>query len=262
MKVILYDESATEELNIEEIARYLREKLEKIRVELRGSPFVSELTQDSILDFAKKIAGAKIQAINQKAPSEQEPLHGEIEYERRKILGKTRAFGVLYDGFRLERICSEILPRDELSLKFVHIIFTNRLLATWDNSNQRYHLRTSIYGIPSVVSATGLIEAPAKPKEYYLLKQQYERLGKDLNELKERFRGRFIDYGDERLTEVAKGYAMQAIFYSLVGEPFCEDKGCRLYNAHWQEELIFAQLESGYEFCQRHMELLTKALAS
>ncbi|MEE9365582.1 MAG: DUF6775 family putative metallopeptidase, partial [Dehalococcoidales bacterium] len=112
---------------------------------------------------------------------------------------------------------------------------------------------------PSVISTTGIIEAPAKPREYYLLKQQYERLGKAPDELKERYRGRFIDYGDERLTEVAKGYAMQAVFYSLVGEPFCEDKGCRLYNAHWQEDLIFAQLESGYEFCPRHAELLGKA---
>jgi len=262
MKVILYNESAAEELNIEEIARYLRQKLGKVKIEVRGSPFVSSLTQDSILDFARKIASAKIQEVNQKIPSEQEPLHGEIEYEKRRILGKTRAFGVLYDGFRLRRIFGEVIPGEELSLEFVHIIFTNRLLTTWDNSNQRYHLRASIYSIPSVVSTTGLIEAPAKPREYYLLKQQYERLGKDLSELKESFRGSFIDYEDKRLSEVVKGYAMQAVFYSLTGDPFCEDKGCRLYNAHWQGELIFAQLESGYEFCQRHTRLLRKAQAS
>jgi len=74
--------------------------------------------------------------------------------------------------------------------------------------------------------------------------------------LKERFKGDFIDYEDERLTEVVKGYVMQAVFYSLTSDPFCDDRGCRLYNAHWQEELIFAQLESGYEFCPRHTGLL------
>ncbi|MFC1991372.1 DUF6775 family putative metallopeptidase [Chloroflexota bacterium] len=35
-----------------------------------------------------------------------------------------------------------------------------------------------------------------------------------------------------------------------------EDKGCRLYNAHWQQELIFAQLESGYDFCEHHSSVL------
>jgi hypothetical protein len=81
-------------------------------------------------------------------------------------------------------------------------------------------------------------------------------LGKDISELKGLFRGRFIDYEDERLKEVAKGYAMQAIFYNLIGAPFCKDRGCRLYNAHWQEELIFAQLGAGYEFCESHTRLL------
>jgi len=259
MKVILYDESAARELDIEEIARYLGQKLGKVNIDVRGNPFISNLPQDRILDYARKIASTKMQEINKEIPVGQEPLHGEIEYEKRRILGKTKAFGIVYDGFQLQRILRQVIPREELRLESVHVIFTNRLFATWDDSNKRYHLRTSIYGIPSVVSTTGFIEAPAKPREYYLLKQQYERLGRDLGELKDRFRGSFIDYEDERLTEVAKGYAMQAVFYSLTGDPFCEDKGCRLYNAHWQEELIFAQLESGYEFCQRHTNLLKKA---
>ena len=54
---------------------------------------------------------------------------------------------------------------------------------------------------------------------------------------------------------------MQAVFYSLTGNPFCEDKGCRLYNAHWQEDAIFAQLESGYEFCKEHTKFLRKELS-
>jgi len=113
-----------------------------------------------------------------------------------------------------------------------------------------------VYAFPSVISTTGIVEAPARPREYYLLKQQYEMLGKDLLELKEKFKGCFIDYEDEHLTEVMKGYALQAVSYSLTGDPFCEDKGCRLFNAHWQEELIFAQLESQYEFCEYHTKVL------
>ncbi len=261
MEIILYDEGVAEELDIEKTAQYLARKMNKAKVEVRGNPFVSNLPQDKVSDYARKIAGIKVQEVNKEVKPEQEPLHGEIEYEKRRILGKTKSFGILYDGFHLQRIFSELIPRGAHRLEFAHIFFTNRLFATWDDSDKRYHLRTSVYGIPSIISTTGLIEAPARPREFYLLKQQYERLGKNLTEFKDRFNWSFIDYEDKRLTAVAKGYAMQAVFYSLTGEPFCEDKGCSLYNAHWQAELIFAQLESGYELCQRHNELLQKALS-
>ena len=255
-KIILYDEVAAQALDIEGIAEYLRKKLGKARVEVRGNPFALYHSQDEILDFARKLASIKIQHVTRRMLSGQESLHGEIEYEKRRILGKTTAFGVLYDGLELQRLFFELIPKEERGLEFVHIFFTNRLFATWDENDQRYHARASVYCIPSIISTTGLVEAPAKPREYYLLKQQYEMLGKDILELKDRFRGDFIDYEDERLTEVMKGYAMQAVFYSLIGDSFCEDKGCRLYNAHWQEELVFAQLESEYEFCPRHTKLI------
>ena len=257
MKIILYDEGAADELNIEEITQHLGQKMGKVEIGVGGNLFIN-LPQDKISDYARKIANIKIQEANKKIKPEQEPLFGEIEYEKRRILGKTKSFGILYDGFYLQRLFLELIPREERRLEFIHIIFTNRLFATWDENNKRYHLRTSTYGIPSIVSTTGLVEAPAKPREYYLLKQQYEHLGRDLAELKDKFKGNFIDYGDKRLSEVAWGYAMQAVFYSLTGEPFCEDKGCRLYNAHWQDELIFAQLESEYEFCPRHTKFLEK----
>jgi len=253
-KVLLYDEGTAEKLNIEEVTEYLRGKLGKAQVTVRGNPFAFWPEKSS--DYARKLASIKIQDVGRKIAPGQEPLYGEISYEKRRILGETRSFGVLYDGFQLQRVFSELIAWDEHSLKVVHIFFTNRLFATWEESDKRYHARTSVYGIPSLISTTGLVEAPAKPREYYLLKQQYEMLGKDLLELKGRLKASFIDYEDERLTEVIKGYAMQAVFYHLVGNPFCEDKGCRLYNAHWQEELIFAQLESEYEFCERHTKVL------
>jgi len=253
-KIILYDEGIAEALDLEEIAKYLQDKLSRVEVEVRGNPFAFRLEKS--LHYARKLASIKIQDVSRRIAFEQEPLYGEISYEERRIPGKTKAFGVLYDGFQLQRVSSELIVPEERSLRIVHIFFTNRLFATWEESDKRYHARTSVYGFPSVISTTGLVEAPAKPREYYLLKQQYEMLGRDLSQLKERFKGRFLDYDDERLTEVVKGYAMQTLFYHLVGDPFCPDKGCRLYNAHWQEELLFAQLESGYELCGQHARLL------
>lgn len=260
MKIILYDEGTDNYLDIEEISRYLGQRLSRVAVEVRGSPFAS-LPQDNVADYASRIAGAKIQDVNKKMETEQEPLYGEIEYEKRRILGKTKSFGILYDGYYLQKLSLETMPPEERRIGLVPIIFTNRLFATWDENDRRYHLRTSLYGLPSIISTTGIVEAPAKPREYYLLKQQYNNLGKDPLELKSKFQGRFIDYEDSRLTEVVKGYAMQAVFQAAAGNPFCDDKGCRLYNAHWQADLIFAQLESGYEFCRYHAEILRKELA-
>ncbi|OGO19294.1 MAG: hypothetical protein A2144_08335 [Chloroflexi bacterium RBG_16_50_9] len=243
-------------MEIEEITKYLRQMFGKVPVDTREKPFT--LYPEKSLDYARKLASIRIHDVRVETATGEEPLYGEVQYEHRKILGQTMAFGVLYDGFYLQRVFSELIPAGERGFDIVNIFITNRLLATWEEGERRYHLRTSVYGFPSVISTTGIVEAPARPREYYLLKQQYEALGKDLLELKEKFKGSFIDYEDDRLTKVMKGYAVQAVFYAMTGHPFCEDKGCRLYNAHWQEEVIFAQLENEYEFCPRHTEYLKK----
>jgi hypothetical protein len=83
-------------------------------------------------------------------------------------------------------------------------------------------------------------------------------MGLSLELLKEEYQGRFLDHGDLRITEVLKGYAMQALFFNLSGEPFCEDPDCRLFNSHWQEEVLHAQIDGQYEFCPRHEAMLNE----
>ena len=39
------------------------------------------------------------------------------------------------------------------------------------------------------------------------------------------------------------------------GNPFCNNINCRLYNAHWQEELIYSQIQSR-RLCDEHAALL------
>jgi len=60
------------------------------------------------------------------------------------------------------------------------------------------------------------------------------------------------------MVEILKGYVMQAVFYQEFNEAFCDDKNCRLFNAHWQQEMIHAQLDVP-DFCKRH-ENLAKTL--
>ncbi len=103
---------------------------------------------------------------------------------------------------------------------------------------------------------SGIVEAPAKPSEFYFLQQYYASMGNtNLDEIKKKFEGRFIDYDDAKLTEVVKGYVMQGTFYYVSGDPFCSKKHCRLLNAHWQEDLIESQINHG-NLCQDHLKIL------
>ncbi|MFH1774747.1 MAG: DUF6775 family putative metallopeptidase [Methanobacteriota archaeon] len=244
-QILLY--SGSKLLSAREIERYLKEKLKK-NVEERGE-FLDRCLKSDPDEFAKVLASIRIIDV-MKPFKYNEPLYGEIEYEKRVLKGIITPGGILYDGFMLQRIFYELLPKEEKNLKNVHIILIDRLLATFDEDDLRYHARVNILGCPSIISVSGIVEAPAKPREYYIEK----RIGSNEELLKLKYRGRFIDYDDERLTEVAKGCVMQAIFYQIFGEAFCESKNCRLYNAHWQEELINAQLEDN--FCERHEKML------
>jgi hypothetical protein len=137
-------------------------------------------------------------------------------------------------------------------LRVLHIAFEHRILGTFDEDG-RYHARAVVCGYPSVVSTSGIVEAPAKPKEYYRVKAQLSiALGAiPFDAAKEPFKGQFIDYDDPQLTEVAKGYALQAAMYHVTKNAFCDDPDCRLFNAHWQAELLRAQIQSG-RLCSRH----------
>lgn len=142
-----------------------------------------------------------------------------------------------------------------------HIILTDKLFSTLGEDN-RPHIRASIYSEPSIISIPGIVEGPAKPKEFYMYKKRYEALGVwDLKEpeVKKRFKERFIDYGDKRIPEVLKGYISQAVFFYITGEPFCDKKSCRLYNAHWQKDLLYSQIKQG-RFCKYHNNLLAKIM--
>jgi hypothetical protein len=249
-------------LSIEEVVRYLKEWMKGRAVDFRGNffqyhlkPLPKEKRELRVHRLAKELAALRIRKAARKGMGDQGPMEAEVAYERRRIeQGDFKSFGIPYEGFRLLRVFSSLISEGELNLEHSHIIFTNQLLGTWDEDDCRYHARASVYGFPSVISTTGVVEAPAKPREFYLKRQ----LGTPMEILKSEFRGKFIDHGDPRLTEVIKGYVMQVLFFHKTGNPFCDDPDCRLYNAHWQEELIRAQLEGKYEFCMDHRRFLKR----
>ena len=159
----------------------------------------------------------------------------------------------LYDGFELQNIISENISITDNTL---HIIFTNKLTVTFDDEDFRYHARALISSNPTIISTTGVIEAPAKPKQYYL--DLMTNFSEDkIQEIKEKYKGEFLEYHDSRLSDIIEGYVLQAIMYYETGEAFCEKKECRLFNAHWQKDLFYSQIENK-KLCNKHQENLKK----
>lgn len=249
--VYLYSEPSTR-LNTDEVAHYM-ENMVGCKVHVREEFFTH--FADDMDTVAKRIAEAKV-FDPRKLFVQHEPSHIEIEFEK-KVLSQPskRYLGILYDGFELQKVFNELIPEEEGSLENVHIAFTNRLVCTY-GEDLRYHYRAIICGYPTIICTSGIVEAPAKPREFYLLQQYYVYMKNDnMEAVKEKFKGRFIDYDDQRLTEVVKGYVMQGLFYYISGDPFCSNKECRLLNAHWQEDLIASQIDG--ELCKDHKKILT-----
>jgi len=254
-RLFLYKDEATPSLDADKTATYLQEIL-GIPTETRQD-FLREYGRKDLRRIAERIAESRVKNVDRPFESGQ-AAYGEIEFELRFLENPTKKVpGVLYDGLRIERLLLEMLPRRMRAAKIQHFVFTSRLIGTFE-ADGRYHAHVILCGYPSIISTSGLVEAPAKPKEYYVLKQRFIQAGDDVpfEMLKERFAGQFIDYDDPRITEVLKGYALQCVVHSIAGEPFCQNRRCRLFDAHWQSELIEAQLH-GDRFCKRHREMLT-----
>jgi hypothetical protein len=172
-------------------------------------------------------------------------------YNNDSFEGKGKCLTLL-DGFGLQRIYSDFICEDEMELEHVHVIFKDSLVATYDEVTRRFHARTLICGTPSIISTNGIIEAPAKPRDYYFKMMLSNLLDRSNEEIKTKFKGRFIDYGDPSVFCAALGFAVQAVFYFLTdGDPFCIENTCTLYNSHWQEEMIRAQVKAP-KFCKYH----------
>jgi hypothetical protein len=75
---------------------------------------------------------------------------------------------MLYDGFMMQRLFETMINENESNTDHIHIVFEDRLICTFSEEDWRYHARTIIAGNPSIISTTGIVEAPAKPKEWYI----------------------------------------------------------------------------------------------
>jgi len=250
-KIILYDEPSIPQIQIERLKDFL-EELFPAKIELREN-----ILKFSMKDTSRKIAECKIYNLK-KDFERHNPTEEEILFENLNIQNTSVTENIImYDGFELQKIFTELIPDQEKNVKFFHVCFTNKLTCTFDYNDHRHHGRALIGSNPSIISTTGIIEAPAKPREYYIdLMTNFPR-GVNLESVKQKYKGTYLEYKDSRLSRIIEGYLLQAIFYYETGEPFCNNLECRLFNAHWQKDLLHSQIKIG-KLCQNHQNQLIK----
>ncbi len=261
--IFIYSDYPSKSLSIPEIINYL--EYYGFSVQYRGNLFESlSLSKEEVSGLAERIAGARVLDIT--SPMDEiirEQIYVDIDVELKRIKGEESHLGVgaihelplLYDGLWLQRIIYKVMASKtshEFNGSYIHVIITSRLFGTFET--KRYHARVILTGLPSLISTSGIVEAPARPKEYYWLKAGFLQAGKDLIELDQIYKGRFIEYDDPRITSVLAPYVLKAIFYEITGDPFCDNPSCCLYNSHWQEEVLKAQIEG--KLCGKHRDII------
>jgi len=262
-KIFLYDEPAVQEIQISNLKNFLLETFH-VDVEIKECGF-HNLDGKTI----EKISGCRI--FDHKIPfKEHLPNKQEIDFEKSvckdtKLMEKTIMVEdagriedvVMYDGFEIQNIIYDMITENDSNPNNLHIVFTNKLICTYDTADNRYHGRTVICSNPAIISITGMIEAPARPREYYFEAMRCKTQGLDIQDIKKNYSGKFLNYHDKRLSKIAEGYLLQAIFYYMTGDTFCDSLDCRLNNAHWQKDLLYSQLKIG-KLCNKHQALLDK----
>jgi len=260
-KIFLYDEPAVQEIQISNLRNFLL-KTFRVDVEIKGCIF-----NNLDVKYVEKISSCRI--FDPKVPFKKHlPNKQEIDFEKSvckdtKLMEKTTMVEdakriedvVMYDGFELQNIIYDVITKNDSESNNLHIVFTNRLICTYDTADSRYHGRTVICSNPAIISTTGMIEAPARPREYYFEAMKYKMQGLDIQDIKKKYSKKFLDYHDNRLSKISEGCLLQAIFYYMTGDAFCDSLDCRLNNAHWQKDLLYSQLKIG-KLCNKHQALL------
>jgi len=248
-RVFLYDEPTVPEIQIEKLQKFLKDTF-PIKVEIRKN-----FLEYSSKDVFEKIASVRIfdlkKPFQKYAPSLKEI---EVEKKNQDTSGQEEMF--LYDGFKIQEIISDVIPKNENGLDTLHVFFTNKITCTFDESDFRYHARALISSNPTIISTSGIVEAPAKPKQFYF-ELMSDFSNERVDEVKKKYKGEFLEYHDPRTSQVMEGYLLQTIMYQETGEIFCDQNDCRLFNSHWQKDLLYTQIENK-KFCKKHLEIIKK----
>ncbi len=258
-KIILYDEESIPEIKISDLVNFIKDNF-SVELVIKGNFFqklenndINSLARTRIFDIYKKYntfePEQKTIELERKLCTNSSFMENTTKIEDAKNISDV----VMYDGFEMQKFIRENI--NYITNDTLHIIFTNRLTCTFDDTDSRYHGRAVICANPAIISTTGIIEAPAKSKEFYIQAMESKSQGLDISTVKTMHKGEFLEYHDKRLSKVVEGYILQIIFYNITGESFCEYLDCRLNNAHWQRDLLYSQIEVS-KLCKKHQNIL------
>ena len=213
------------------------------RIKLRPCPIKKRIELGESF-AAIRVIRAEERRINGKS------LPMELNFEKKRLSNCSCGKGVIYDGPLYSALLRAYIFPDETSwLKSRPVFVTMDYIASFEEPEKRYHLRYAIFSFPVIISLPGILEAPAKPRDFYI----YQSLGIPMEALKKQY---LTGLDDPRYARALAGILLQAWFYYETGEPFCPDPHCSLYNAHWQKELLIAQKDTPYILCKKHYHIL------
>lgn len=256
-RVFVYDDPDTEGLDVDRLAHYLADRLPGAEVAVRRDYLTHQLSrvpEDARKDFAGQVAEQVRRAEVHNLVHPGDRAGGDFEDPADLQLG------ALYRGPALQALLALLLAPEDSRLDVLHILLTSRALGEWDGS-RLFRLRIACLGEPSIISTTGLVEVPDLPRDYEFMRAQLVSMGlqEDLEDLAETFAERALGYGDRRITDVLKGYALMAVMYRMFGEGPCNHPRCRLYDAPTQEEMLEAQCGPEAGLCEHHAAMLAAA---
>jgi hypothetical protein len=218
--------------DLERALSFVREVAPQIRFRVKGTP-------KDIIDL---IASARL--IPNSELHDDAPLKGN-ERDARRILdeGMDDSRSLYVDALSLQRSLYPLSKGKDV------IVVHPFLMLTWHRYDSRYHARIVSLGYPSLLSVPGIVEAPARPREYYMMQMSGKRTTKELDAL---FKGRFLTFDDD-LTPYIGVYVLQCAFHLLFGKGLCIAPGCALYDSHRQADLMQAPKKG---LCKVHRTLL------
>ncbi len=258
-RMYVYDAPDTAGLDVAEVAAYLGDLMPSLAMHIRTDFFTQHLARfdDEQVETLTRELAARLQereVTNLVSPEDRELLP--------PVAPGERDLDSVYPAEGLQEVLAPLIPEGERGPAHLHLVFLSQCIGHWSGQQREFSLQIIQPGEPTLISTSGFIEAVRLPREYDFRRAQLLAfgLGGALDDLDEQFADRTLTYGDPRVTEAAKGYALQAVFGHLFGEIGCEDPTCRLHEAASADEMAAAQFGADAALCERHARMLRDAL--
>jgi len=252
-KVLILTDNPSPVLDIKKVCNFLSEYFNDVEY---GGELISwlSLNREGLDGYEENLKSIRVLDI-------ENPLtHPTNEYQDKtgKNIGissdPNKVTGDLYDGYWLQRhLFSLINSESQKNLsEYSVIIITGKLFGTFEG--KRYHARVVLLGCPHIVSTSGVVEAPARPPEYYWIMAGMLRSDSPVPEIDKFLGDKYLTYDDPRIDDTICSYLLQPLLYDLTGSAFCENTKCCIHNSHWQKEVLEVQYKQ--KLCEKCSRIL------